>query len=245
MLIVHDVITRFATAPQGKVPSAEWVEGRFKLFEDYCLPSIQQQTCPDFRWVLLVHSEWSSLEDRLRKYDPRILVVLEEDEERVPLPDCWRVLSVKPTHAILLSTRLDSDDMLAKTFCERVRQAASDPHYSPTLPYLLNPSFGYQLDLRHASVLAYQNKRPKEHTPFLTLAQELEAGANTLNVYRYGHDLMHQHYREYQIDSERLWLQLVHGQNVCNNHIDGTAKRVSLSGVRELFLLPENLIERT
>ena len=55
----HFILTRFNLRiwRQDKHGSAvrtrEWLEHRFGLFEKYCLPSIANQTCKDFEWVVL------------------------------------------------------------------------------------------------------------------------------------------------------------------------------------------------
>ena len=53
----HIIITRFnldfEDDPQARCLQPEWLEKRFDLFETYCLPSVLQQTCQNFTWVIL------------------------------------------------------------------------------------------------------------------------------------------------------------------------------------------------
>lgn len=38
------------------VRTKKWLNHRFSLFEKYCLPSIKNQTCQDFEWIVLLDS---------------------------------------------------------------------------------------------------------------------------------------------------------------------------------------------
>lgn len=62
MNLQHFILTRFNLLlwnkdKEGKeVRSREWLEHRFMLFERYCLPSIKNQTCQSFEWIVLFDS---------------------------------------------------------------------------------------------------------------------------------------------------------------------------------------------
>ena len=56
----HFIITRFnlpiySKTKSGNISSTEtkYLDNRFKLFMNYCLPSIKQQTCQNFKWLVL------------------------------------------------------------------------------------------------------------------------------------------------------------------------------------------------
>lgn len=56
----HFIITRFnlpiwSQTKAGKISTIEdtYLQDRFHLFEKFCLPSIEQQTCQDFKWLVL------------------------------------------------------------------------------------------------------------------------------------------------------------------------------------------------
>lgn len=54
--VQHFILTRFNLllwnkAKDGQmVRTTKWLEHRFSLFENYCIPSIKNQTCQDFEW---------------------------------------------------------------------------------------------------------------------------------------------------------------------------------------------------
>ena len=58
----HFILTRFnlllwnKDKKGNKVRSKSWLEHRFALFEQYCLPSIENQTCQNFEWIVLFDS---------------------------------------------------------------------------------------------------------------------------------------------------------------------------------------------
>ena len=55
----HFILTRFnlllwnKDKKGHKVRTTKWLEQRFSLFDRYCLPSIVNQTCKDFEWIVL------------------------------------------------------------------------------------------------------------------------------------------------------------------------------------------------
>lgn len=59
----HFLLTRFNLLLWRKdkegniVRSKAWLEHRFMLFEQYCLPSIANQTCKEFEWIVLFDSK--------------------------------------------------------------------------------------------------------------------------------------------------------------------------------------------
>ena len=46
----HLILTRLAIG----TPKEDWLRYRIKLFEEYCAPSLANQTCQDFTWLLAV-----------------------------------------------------------------------------------------------------------------------------------------------------------------------------------------------
>lgn len=58
----HFILTRFnlllwdKAKDDRKVRTIKWLEHRFSLFEKYCLPSVKNQTCQDFEWIVLFDS---------------------------------------------------------------------------------------------------------------------------------------------------------------------------------------------
>lgn len=75
MTIHHFILTRFnlllwnKDKEGNKVRSKEWLEHRFALFERYCLPSIKNQTCQEFTWIVLLdRTTPESFKERIAEY---------------------------------------------------------------------------------------------------------------------------------------------------------------------------------
>ena len=62
MIYKHFILTRFNLFLYGdnpyKIEDKElWMNHRIKLFEKYCLPSVQVQSCKDFTWIIAFDPE--------------------------------------------------------------------------------------------------------------------------------------------------------------------------------------------
>ena len=108
----------------------EWLEQRCALFETYCLPSIQHQTCQDFTWILIVD------ERTPEPYLSRILAYQERMNQLsvicVPFyPETealYREIGAKYGNkdTILISSRVDNDDRLAEDYMMQVQKLAHE-----------------------------------------------------------------------------------------------------------------------
>ena len=94
MILQHFLLTRFNILlwrqdKEGKkVRTTKWLEHRFTLFEKYCLPSIKNQTCQDFEWIVLFDSMTPD------SFKERIACYQEDCQQFVPVyvapEDGWR-----------------------------------------------------------------------------------------------------------------------------------------------------------
>ena len=59
-MIYHYLLTRFNLAlwiedkNGAAIDREEWLKRRMALFETFCLPSVKNQSCQNFSWILLV-----------------------------------------------------------------------------------------------------------------------------------------------------------------------------------------------
>lgn len=100
MTFEHYIITRFnlpVFRPKlggEEMPSAcdeKYLVYRFELFEKYCVPSIKNQTCQNFKWLILMDSRTPDVfKDRLQRlheeYDNLRPFYLNLDDYRPPYP---------------------------------------------------------------------------------------------------------------------------------------------------------------
>ena len=115
----HIILTRFnlqyALESDIHIQTA-WLEERFRLFEAYCLPSIIGQTNQNFTWIILVHDQTPTIyQQRLEQYVQTYPVIKVEycsyyDDINILYQNIGR--KYIEHYDYLLSTRMDSDDML-------------------------------------------------------------------------------------------------------------------------------------
>jgi hypothetical protein len=120
-MIDYLIITRLTVPhPQWRIKTDRaWLEGRCRIFDRVCVPSILRQTDPQFRWILLTGPETPHLR-RYESIDPRIITLTIEDmsQARSSLMSL-----VDFSSEWTLSTRLDNDDALAFDFVEKTKQS--------------------------------------------------------------------------------------------------------------------------
>ena len=121
--VQHFILTRFNLLLFNKdkegnnVRTLKWLDHRFSLFEKYCLPSVKNQTCQDFVWIVLFDSSTPD------KYKARVADYQKECSQLIPIyvePKNGRFFAEIFKKEILrrlegkrlLSTYLDNDDAL-------------------------------------------------------------------------------------------------------------------------------------
>jgi len=200
----HFLLTRFSVpSPSGDEPNDNWLQERFKLFERYCLPSVQAQTCQSFRWgVLLGPSAQDWVIGRLRA-----LGIAQEN--MVVSPD-WRSESVAREwiqryrcHDDVLTSRLDSDDALSIRYIQRLHSIRNLE--SPTAV-----NFNRGLQVTPNGLLRVRDP----HNPFISLF--MNVGTKFQTVLAFDHDNVATRFPTRQIGGQPGWLQVIHGSNLAN-----------------------------
>lgn len=142
----HFIITRFnlkSDSPAmlkdrtgNEVLTSDWLVHRFSLFLNYCLPSVINQSCRNFLWLIyfdertpeLIRMKNSALES---KY-PDILKVIYADGYNDFLDrycsDILTFCSDGISH--IISTRLDNDDILHTDFVKRIQDQFAGQHFT-------------------------------------------------------------------------------------------------------------------
>jgi hypothetical protein len=108
------------------VTDPRWQARRRELFERYCLPSVARQTAPDFTWLFFVYPGAMSEADIdwFRARDERLHVVSVDDPDSSGVPEaCEAVTRLAAGEEWIITTRLDSDDVLHRDHLRKVRVA--------------------------------------------------------------------------------------------------------------------------
>lgn len=219
----HYLLTRFAVCgPSGELPNDAWLRERFKLFEDYCLPSVLNQTCKSFSWGLLVAPnlpDWATERLLFLGFSVDNLII-SHDWRSAAAAAAW--VQRKAVSNMLLTTRLDNDDALAVNHVQRLHSKVCS---SESQAY--NFTYGLQLTQKGILLTAHNSN------PFLSLSEYSDGHIQT--VLAQDHDDAKHHWNLKQIRGAPAWLQVIHGGNVSNR-----ARGLPLGSklASRLFVLP-------
>lgn len=222
MEIQHFLLTRFNILlwrqdKEGKkVRTTKWLEHRFKLFEKYCLPSIKNQTCQDFEWIVLFDSMTPEVfKAKIVDYQrvcPQLTPVFVEPENGKYFAEIFRKEIVKRLKAKrVISTYLDNDDALNVKFVEDIRQRV--PSVQDGTFFYYDEGYQYYTEDQFMMQIRY----PRNH--FVSVVEKGDA-ATVKGIFGHG--------RHYYIDSiegakiehvktKPMWCEVVHEKNVLND----------------------------
>lgn len=237
MELQHFLLTRFNILiwrqdKEGrKVRSIKWLEHRFSLFEKYCLPSIKNQTCQDFEWIVLFDSMTPErFKERIAHYQEecsQLTPVFVEPENGRYFADIFRSEVVKRLKAKrVLTTYLDNDDALNIRFVEDIQQRAVSLNDSTFINY--DEGYQYYADGKFLMRVHY----PTNH--FISV---IEKGDPTTlkGIFGYGSHATIKRIKGVTIEcikNQRMWCEVVHEKNVMND-----AKFLTVRMVRDEGLL--------
>jgi hypothetical protein len=215
--IEHFIITRFNLRPArqegGRQLDPEWLGHRFDLFDRFCFPTVRGQTEQGFRWLVLFDSQTPEpARARIREYQrwPSFIPVYfpagsDRQAHRAVAEHLGRVPD------ILVTTRLDNDDGVSRTFVEDVRR-----HVDVAAPTVLEFPVGY---VWHRDRV-YLDRQP--HNPFTTLAEPLDGRSDAVfrTIYGGSHHDAELLGRVVEVTERPSWVQVIHEGNRFN-HVRG------------------------
>lgn len=239
-MIYHYLLTRFNLTLWREdkngdaIVREEWLKKRMALFETYCLPSVKGQTCQSFSWILLVDEGTPAVyREKIKTYRnlcPQIRFVVVKAEYAYRFADIFQHVVLTDLKQggwkdgdLCLTTYLDNDDCIARTFVEQVQKECVGFGLSRDQKRFLSFDYGLQTftQLRHFSTRIHY---PNNH--FLTLAECLSAAESSLSDIRtcYGfgsHFLLERRglARVAHINNREqpMWIEIIHEENVDND----------------------------
>ena len=227
----HFILTRFNLLLWNKdkernpVRTIAWLKHRFLLFEHYCLPSIINQTCKNFEWIVLFDS--STPEDFKEKINlfqkdcPQFVPVFIEPKNGRYFAEIFRREVVKRLNGErVITTYLDNDDALDLRFVEDI-QRRIDSLCDGTFIYYAH---GYQLFTDYNYIIRVYDHR----NHFVSV---IERGDATVvkTIYGYG-----SHYYIDKIKNAKIeyihdlpmWCEIIHDRNMgvnCHRKVNSFA----------------------
>lgn len=231
----HIILTRFNVLMPGWNSQInldpKWLDGRFSLFEDICLPSVASQKNQHFDWLVFFDSKTPA------KYKEKINSLVKTYAFRPIYVDIFDLNEISVNifkdysgDNMLLSSRLDSDDVLSIDYVEKVNSIASKRHSK----CVINFDNGAILFSKNSKRLLYQYE--DKSNPFTSLLEPCTADLTTILAVK--HTELHAFAEVVHIKGKPMWLQVVHGGNV-SNRVRGT--RVKINQFNDDFIYMQSI----
>ena len=214
----HYIITRFnlrrddwvSTKNNEKVLSETWLKERFELFENFCFPSVQNQTNQNFKW--LVFFDKNTPEDYKSKIEKfavefRNFIPFFIDGMKRFLPTIIEKVEELDEEKYVITSRLDNDDSLHKNYVNVVQDCFNYQNY---MAIDLIDGYGMQIGtnvrigkMRHA------------FNPYISLIEKKE---NFKSVWHKGHTFWKYEKNIQKVKNNPLWLTIIHEKNKSNKY---------------------------
>jgi hypothetical protein len=212
-----------------------WCDHRAEVFLDVTLPSMLGQSSQQFDWLVYFDTErFDSTE--------RVLAALEPHSNVHPLfydgrgKTSWDLMgrarlgvSVRASDAeVVVTTKLDSDDALNRTYVERVAEQVGRLEREEVGSGLaLNFTLGALLVEGRFFAFEYP------HSPYLALVEPVGEPVTAMTIQ---HHRVHTRFPVRQIAvAEPMWLQVVHDRNRFNSARRGLAEYPDPPAIARLF----------
>lgn len=218
----HYLLTRFnlkTTWTEDRVGNPvqthAWLQRRLELFSLYCLPSVQQQTCQDFIWLVIIDNASpdafvNELKNLLKGFDH--FKILATTEQRV-LVDVRRIIIDDSKGDTVITSRLDNDDILHRGYIKTVQDIAST--LRTDLATVIDLPRGYQLVLDKDDKTCLL-ELDDSYNAFISLVEPFYC---LQTVWSRKHTAW-RGYAPVATDlSDRYWVQVIHDGNIANRKI--------------------------
>lgn len=209
--------TRFRCGVAHRGLDADWLDYRLRLFCDGPLFALRNQTATPDEWLIFIDQETPVRQrEALHAAAEGAAHLIEVQGVLTDSAVAAHVMRRLPAYArILLTSRIDSDDLVAANYIASIRKIGLD-HRG-----FINPRWGYQIVGR--SVL----RRRDSSSPFLSYSEDLIVGRPARTVFSLPHHEAGRRKDLLQIGGT-AWLQVIHGGNVANQ-VEGIPVRKSLA----------------
>lgn len=204
----HILLTKFAMRfaednPRRRYERDGWVDYRLNLFKWNCVPSVKAQTFKDFEWFIFADRAFPGLHnghiEELKRYGTVIDIDTFWQEQQ---PEIGHILNHLYRGQWVCSTRLDSDDMLHKSFMERLSKTVTEQEEWVSFEY------GYIIEGMFAA------KRQYAVNPFVSFVEYADP---LRTVFHAPHIAANRTDTPFLTIPEIGWAQIDHGDNIKNH----------------------------
>ncbi|MBW4643619.1 MAG: putative rhamnosyl transferase [Goleter apudmare HA4340-LM2] len=210
----HFILTRFnvrvdySKSRTGINP--DWLTHRFKLFDQFCYPSVRSQSNQNFKWLVFFDSETPRrFQTKIQEYAQwQNFIPIYVDCEFTDEINRETVLHYLKTNVdYLITTRLDNDDAVSQDFVQLIQSNFQQQEFE-----FLNFTSGYVW--HNGKLYAFDYF----HNPFMSLFEKIhEPTINGFKTIICGqHTELSALGKIKQIKTKPTWLQVIHEKNVSN-----------------------------
>ncbi|HEY9825634.1 MAG TPA: glycosyltransferase [Stenomitos sp.] len=212
--VQHFLLTRFNVRVNYSVErigiNPDWLFHRFKLFEQYCYPSVLAQTNSDFKWLVYFDADTpQSFKEKISNYakwENFLPIYLDtEFSDQINQKIIADLVSQETDYVI--TTRMDNDDAISKDFIAMIQANIQENDYE-----FISFENGYVLNGERLYAFKYLNN------PFMSLVERVNSSSNTQvqTILCGEHSQISKQAAIRSIRMSPVWLQVVHGRNVSN-----------------------------
>lgn len=241
-MFTHFLITRFNLRKKDwntdknnqPVLDDNWLRHRLFLFENYCLPSVLEQSQKEFQWLIFFQkdsqNQLGSILKKMKKYDfiePIFVKNYEYFQENIGSIIEERIPN---STNLVITTRLDNDDAIHMDFIKEIQKKSAEFNAKDTILHFPN---GLSLDVSHEPKLSL-NINPLN--PFLSLLENYQQGA-VRTVYACEHNNWNNDLQFWTERKEPMWVEIIHGKNKLNTFKGDLVHKKALKKFR--ILIPD------
>ena len=212
----HFFLTKFNVRSFPELrPGCEpaWLERRFNLFDQYCFPSVFNQSNQNFKWLVFFDIDTpepfkQKIADYAKKWANFVPVYLDCPLPYGKFPDQVRTVVrqyIPSDSEYLITTWLDNDDAIHKDYVQFIQD-----NFEPKDGETLNFFFGYQL----AEGKLYFDFELANH--FISLIEKYNPESFNTCLCRPHKELYEVCKSAKKIFCKPLWIEVVHGSNYMN-----------------------------
>lgn len=236
----HFLITRFnlrnpkwdVTKNNESLLNEDWMINRMWLFENFCMPSVVNQTNKNFTWLLYFDTTTS---DNFKE----IILKITQNHSNISvffidgMPSFKGeiqeyILNNTKNYSHIITSRIDNDDCIHKDFINEIQLKFNNQDYQA-----IDIIQGYSLQIEPNFILG-----KKEHifNPFISL---IEKNDDPKTVWENDHNMWKKETRITQITDKRLWMSIIHQKNKVNE-FDGYGN-VKWETISDDFIVSDTL----
>lgn len=225
----HFILTHFNLklwqTDKNKKPTqtTEWLDRRFQLFEEFCLPSVAAQTDKNFYWFCMFDvdtpSKYRTQIEAYKRMVPQLVPLYMTQDEAIKDDDKYLKDQIKMRLAVdddyLVTSQLDNDDAIHSDFVMDINNLAKNESVKDVF-FVFNYGYQYYTEADFLLKIFY----PNNHFP-ARMEKDLTDFKLVLSI-RHSH-LRKKHLREkmkiVNLDNKHkpLWIEVIHDKNVSND----------------------------